>query len=143
LGAASFNKTSGSSFSYKVAVAGTYQYHCNVHFTLGMAGSFTAAATEVGENRISPQPDAVRLEQNYPNPFNARTVIRFGLPASQRVTLKVYSTIGKETATLVDGVLPAGSFAVPFDGGDLASGVYYYKLVTERYANTRRFVLSK
>jgi len=143
VGASSFHAGSGSSFSYWVDVAGTFHYRCDFHFGSGMVGSFTASATGVGGNRISSQPDAVRLEQNYPNPFNARTVIRFSLPTSEKVSLKVYSILGEELATLVDGAMPAGSFTVPFDGSALASGVYYYRLSTDRQSETRRFVLLK
>jgi plastocyanin len=143
LGAASFNKTSGSSFSYKAAVAGTYQYQCDLHVGLGMVGSFTASATGIGRERISLQPETVRLEQNYPNPFNAVTVIRFSLPVSQKVTLKVYSVLGKEMATLVDGMVPAGAAAVSFDASALTSGVYYYRLAADQVAGVKRFILLK
>ncbi len=142
-GAASFHHASGSAFTYPVAATGTYQYRCDNHFGLGMTGSFTAATTGVGEKWIFIQPNAARLEQNYPNPFNAHTVIRFDLPVSQRVLLKVYSVLGKEMEILVDGVMPAGGFAVPFDASALVSGVYYYMLVTDRYTETKRLVLLK
>jgi hypothetical protein len=108
-----------------------------------MTGSFVAAETGVADERVSPVPGAFRLEQNYPNPFNSSTVIRFTLPAAQKAVLKVYSLTGQEFATLLDGVVPAGEFAVRFDGGPLASGVYFYRLVTGRNADTRRLILLK
>ncbi len=92
--AASFNVTSGTTFSYPVLVAGTYNYKCDVH--TGMNGSFTATVTDVGESVTALQPASFQLAQNYPNPFNARTVIKFNLPVAQQVKLKVYSLTGAE-----------------------------------------------
>jgi plastocyanin len=142
-GALTFHNGSGSVFSYAVLVPGTYLYQCDLHHASGMTGSFTAAVTGVEVKSDAIAPESFRLEQNFPNPFNSSTVIRFTLPASQRAALKLYSVTGEDLATLFDGVAPAGVFAVRFDGGSLASGVYYYRLITERYADTRRLVLLK
>ena len=111
-------------------------------YTMNSANT-TPTSAGIGEDRASMLPIALRLEQNYPNPFNAQTSIRFDLPVSQKVTLKVYSILGKEMATLVDGVMPAGSITVPFDAIGLASGVYFFRLVADRQADSRRFVLLK
>jgi plastocyanin len=142
-GAATFHSGSGSSFSYKVAVSGTYQYHCDFHFGAGMAGSFVATGTGIEENQTSVTPGAFMMEQNYPNPFNSSTVIRFTLPGTQQAELKLYSVTGKEIATLVDGIVPAGGYAVPVDGSLLPSGIYFFKLVTEGFSETKRMVLIK
>ena len=73
------------------------------------------------------------LEQNYPNPFNPTTQIRFDLPAAGRVELKVYDILGHEVRTLVDGIRPAGSYSVTWDGRDatgktVSSGIYLCRL---------------
>ena len=140
-GAASFHVASGTTFSYPVLIAGTYDYKCDVH--TGMNGSITATVTDVEESVTALQPASFQLAQNYPNPFNARTFIKFNLPVAQPVKLKVYSVTGAEIATLLDGFMPAGEFTVPFDGSKLASGVYFYRLITEKYIDTKRLVLAK
>jgi plastocyanin len=141
--ALTFHSATGSTFSYQVQVAGTYNYQCDFHFASGMTGSFTASVTDVENQDTGQQPQVFRLEQNYPNPFNSSTVIKFTLPASQRVTLKVYSVTGEVLAALLDTNLPAGNYTVPFDAGLLASGIYFYQLVTDRFAQTKRLVLAK
>ncbi len=73
-------------------------------------------------------PGRFTLGQNYPNPSNPRTTITFEIGASSTVSLKVYDLLGREIATLVDGEMLPGTYAREFDGGNLASGVYYYRL---------------
>lgn len=76
---------------------------------------------------------------NYPNPFNPSTTIRYQLPNAGHVTLKVYDMLGREVATLVDGVKEVGSYSATFDGEKLASGVYIMRLVA-RSADGKDFV---
>jgi hypothetical protein len=83
------------------------------------------------------------LHQNYPNPFNPSTSIAYAVKDAGLVTLKVYSIDGREVATLVNGVLPAGAYTVNFDAKDLASGVYLYKLEVNGYSATHKMVLMK
>jgi plastocyanin len=142
-GAASFHVATGSTFSYPVLVAGTYDYQCDFHFSSGMTGSFSATVSGVPEAGISLQPAAFQLTQNYPNPFNSRTVIQFNLPVAQHVKLIVYSVTGAEIATLLNESMPAGQYTVPFEAGNLASGIYFYQLATERFVDTKRLVLAK
>jgi hypothetical protein len=73
-------------------------------------------------------PSGISLDQNYPNPFNPSTSIRFQVPEPGRVSLKVYSLLGQEVATLVDDVRSAGTYLATFDARGLASGVYFYRL---------------
>ncbi len=74
-------------------------------------------------------PKEIALDQNYPNPFNPSTSIRFALPESETVTLRVYDTLGRPAATLLDQKPhTAGTHTVRFDGAGLASGVYLYRL---------------
>ncbi|TVR35774.1 MAG: T9SS C-terminal target domain-containing protein, partial [Balneolaceae bacterium] len=73
-------------------------------------------------------PSEVKLEQNFPNPFNPVTVINFALPSRTDVTLSVYDAIGRRVATLVDEQLNPGMHTVTFDGSQLSSGVYLYRL---------------
>ncbi len=73
-------------------------------------------------------PVSPRLEQNYPNPFNPSTTIRYELPERSHVVLAVYSILGQEVATLVEGEKGAGCHEVKFDALHLASGVYVYRI---------------
>lgn len=68
------------------------------------------------------------LSQNYPNPFNPVTTISYQIPTDGFVTLKVYDVLGKEVATLVNGQKLSGSYIVQFDGSNLSSGIYFYKI---------------
>lgn len=88
-------------------------------------------------------PDAPLFLAAYPNPFREQATLRYALPASGRVTIKVYDMLGRETATLVDGVLPAGTHTVHFEAPHLASGVYLYRLETAGHATTRKMLLVK
>jgi hypothetical protein len=92
------------------------------------------------ENEV---PVDFQLAQNYPNPFNPMTNIRFDLNGIGHVSLKVYNVLGQEVATLVDGRLEAGTYEVPFDATELASGVYFYKLSAASQTETRKMVLLK
>ncbi len=84
-----------------------------------------------------------RLDANYPNPFNPTTVITYQLATDSRVSLKVYDILGREVATLVAGEQIAGTHTVQFNGARLASGVYFYRLVTGTHEATRKMVLLK
>jgi hypothetical protein len=89
------------------------------------------------------QPSVFYLGQNYPNPFNPSTNIKYSIPADGNVSLKVYDLLGKEVATLVNEPQQAGTFDVVFDGANLASGVYYYQLITGELAATKKLMLTK
>jgi len=78
-----------------------------------------------------------------PNPANPATTIHYTLPASARVTLSVYSVTGQIVATLVDRPMTAGRHSVVFDGSNLASGVYFYRLETPGFAKTGKMLLVK
>ncbi len=77
------------------------------------------------------------LLQNYPNPFNPSTTICFTLPRHSHVTLKVYDVLGREVTTLVDGELNAGEHSIVFDARYLPSGVYFYRLMTPTFIQTK------
>jgi len=84
------------------------------------------------------------LDQNYPNPFNPKTVIRFGLPQDAKVSLKIYNALGELVQTLIDQeVLNAGSYEKEFDASSLPSGVYIYRLSSDKFNATKKMVLMK
>ncbi|MDH7605353.1 MAG: T9SS type A sorting domain-containing protein, partial [Melioribacter sp.] len=83
------------------------------------------------------------LYQNYPNPFNPKTVISFNLPNTGFVTLKVYDILGKEITTLVDEHKLPGIYEINFDGTNISSGVYFYKLITSSGFITKKMVIAR
>lgn len=83
------------------------------------------------------------LITNYPNPFNPSTIISYQLRVSNYVSLKVYDIAGNEVISLVNGKQDAGTHRVEFDGSRYSSGVYFYKLETENFSDTKRMMLIK
>lgn len=93
-------------------------------------------------------PHAFALHYNYPNPFNPETVIQYEIPQQAEVKLEVYNTIGQRIRTLVDAETAPGTYQVMWDGRDdggirVASGLYFYRLKTDAFVNTKRMLLLK
>ena len=84
-----------------------------------------------------------QLAQNFPNPFNPITKIQYQLPEPAFVTIKVYDILGNEIATLVKEEKIAGSYEVGFDGSELTSGVYYYRITAGNFSQTKKMILLK
>lgn len=91
----------------------------------------------------SPLPDEYSLRQNFPNPFNPVTTIRYSLPEQTHVKLVVYDLLGREVEELVNRKELPGAKTVQFEAGNLASGVYFYRLSTENYSETRKLIILK
>jgi len=88
-------------------------------------------------------PKQYSLSQNYPNPFNPVTNIKYRIPKSNFVFLKVYDILGKEIQILVNQEQAAGTYEVNWDASKLPSGIYIYKLTTESFTETKKAVLIK
>ncbi len=88
-------------------------------------------------------PSSYSLGQNYPNPFNPITNVKFSILNSGNVKIVVYDVMGREVQTLVNGRLQPGTYETSFDGSMLNSGVYFYKMVTDGYTETKRMLLIK
>ncbi|MBM4169664.1 MAG: PKD domain-containing protein [Ignavibacteria bacterium] len=99
--------------------------------------------TDVVDTEASAIPKVFALEQNYPNPFNPATTIRFALPRSCHVELKIYNAIGQEVAELVDADFVPGNYSVQWNPGMMPSGVYYSRLRAGDYVDTKSMVLLK
>jgi len=94
--------------------------------------------------QVSPAvPEGFALSQNYPNPFNPSTTIRFSLPKSSYVTLKVYNLLGQEIEILVNGLRTAGTYKVEWNSRNLPSGVYFYGLTAGTATATSKMILLK
>jgi len=88
-------------------------------------------------------PSSYTVSQNYPNPFNPTTKINFALPKSGLVTLKIYDMLGKEVATLVNEVKNVGTYTVDFNGANLSSGIYFYKVSVNGFSDVKKMMLIK
>jgi hypothetical protein len=88
-------------------------------------------------------PQEFSLDQNYPNPFNPSTTIKFELPKSSHVNLSVFDILGREVSVLVNERKDAGIHEVKFDGSNLASGVYFYRLQAGDFVATKKLILMK
>jgi hypothetical protein len=88
-------------------------------------------------------PSRFTLDQNYPNPFNPGTTIKYTIAQTGRVSLRVFNVLGKELATLADGIRTAGQHEVKFDATNFPSGLYFYRLEAGGQTETRRMELLK
>ncbi len=103
-------------------------------------------ATAVLETQDATTPESFALSQNYPNPFNPETTIRFDLPSSTDAELSLFNLSGQRVATLISGFREAGSYTLGWDGRDdagrdLASGMYFYRLIAGDQIETRKLML--
>jgi photosystem II stability/assembly factor-like uncharacterized protein len=88
-------------------------------------------------------PTAYRLEQNYPNPFNPSTGIKYSVPKSSFVNITVFDGLGRETETLVNGKKEAGNYEAVWNASGFASGLYFYRIQTEGFSDTKKMILLK
>jgi hypothetical protein len=101
-----------------------------------------SALTTVQDNH-SLIPTTIELRQNYPNPFNPTTKITYGIPSTMKVSLVVYNILGQQMITLVDQTQNPGNYEVVFNGANLASGVYFYRLITGNLVLTKKMMFLK
>jgi photosystem II stability/assembly factor-like uncharacterized protein len=106
-------------------------------------GLIKYTGTNAISNNNNGVPTEFKLEQNFPNPFNPSTTIRFALPKTGFVTLKVYDAIGKEVETLVSENMNAGLQEISYDASKLNSGIYFYRIYANGFTDTKKMVLVK
>jgi hypothetical protein len=102
--------------------------------------------TSVEEKNTVPQ--NLILHQNYPNPFNPTTNIEYSIPSNVKletsnINLKIYDVLGREIKTLVNEIQKPGNYKIQFDGSNLSSGVYYYRIKYDSFVQTRKMLLLK
>jgi hypothetical protein len=100
----------------------------------------TGSVNSIAQNT---NPSTFKLLQNYPNPFNSSTVISFTLPERSNIALDIFDLLGREIAVVFSGSLEAGSHTIRFDGKDIPSGIYFYRLNRGKIVETRKMVLVK
>ena len=130
-----------------VYTAATFPGYFNLKFERASNGFVcwrdAGQATATGVREVAALPVAYALHQNYPNPFNPSTTIRYGLPSRSMVSLTIYNAIGQQVAVLQQGEKEAGYHSVQFNASHLASGVYFYRLQTGAFVDTKKFLLLK
>ncbi len=135
-------------FGYRFNQAGQYPYFCRPHEALGMKGMITVETPLGVFDTDNAVPNQFSLAQNYPNPFNPQTVVSFSLQTDGPTTLTVFNILGQHVATVVDQVLPAGSYRVIWDSRDASgtlvpSGMYFYRLQSADRISTRKMVVMR
>ncbi len=107
-------------------------------------GLLSAGVVGVDENENT-VPEKYFISQNYPNPFNPSTVIQYGIPEESKVSIMVYNTIGQRVATLVDEFKTAGVYNITWNAGNLANGIYFYRITTsvQGFVETKKLLLLK
>ena len=109
-----------------------------------MQGAGKRNTTSVLDGTSLNIPNEFLLGQNYPNPFNPITVITYEVPQLTNVTIRVYDTLGRQVAVLVNNeAKEAGNNEVVFDATNLPSGVYFYRIFTEGFSDTKKMILMK
>jgi len=116
-----------------------------IYIIYGHENIITSVDDDIVNN---PLPRTYHLSQNYPNPFNPQTTIEYTIPRTSNVQLTVYNILGQHVTTLVDSKLPAGSYTVTWGGTDsygntVASGMYFYKIRTDDFTESKRMILLK
>ncbi|MCI0450252.1 MAG: YCF48-related protein [Chlorobi bacterium] len=154
-GAAVILKTvnGGANWSPQVSGVGNwlrsvYFVDASTGFVVGTSGTVlkttNGGGTPVGiQTSSSGIPEEFSLLQNYPNPFNPSTVISYQLADDGFVTLKIYDVLGKEVAVLVNEELKAGSYETKWNAGAFTSGIYFYKLQSGEFSETKKMILIK
>jgi hypothetical protein len=115
--------------------ATSFAYRCNTSFKFN-------TLTGIGNN-LNLIPTVFSLSQNYPNPFNPITKINYSIPKTNFVTIKVFDVLGREILTLVNDVKQPGYYTIDFDGSNIASGVYFYKMESGAFTDVKKFMLIK
>jgi len=109
----------------------------------GSPGSKNSVTTTLEEMNYKIIPDKFILSQNYPNPFNPATTISYSLPKAGNVTLKVYDILGREVAVLVDENKSAGNYHAIWNASGVTSGIYFYRITSGTFTETKKLMLMK
>ncbi len=148
-------KTSNGGINWNELVSNSSQYlyvvrflNSQTGFVFGRNGTIMKTTDAGGqitgkESEIQNIPLRSKLSQNYPNPFNPVTNIKFSIPISGFVKIMVYDMLGREITKLVNQQMQAGNYSVDWDAPNYPSGVYFYKLETDGFTESKKMVLTK
>ena len=142
-------KENGGQWNYLTSISLKNSGNISIKINDNASGNVVADAFRIirSGNITSVEPTEIPndfiIYQNYPNPFNPATTIKFRINSRQNISIKVYDILGNEIATLVNEVKEVGSYEVNFNGENLASGVYFYRVITEKETSTMKMILLK
>ena len=145
-------KTTNGGTDWTSQSSGTINYLYGVSFTDSNNGTAVGdygkilrttngGVTFIEDENNFTQPKDFLLKQNYPNPFNPSTSIRYSVPRSTIVVIKVYDILGNEIETLVNEEKPIGIYEITWNAENLPSGVYFYRLQTDNFVEIKKMVL--
>lgn len=134
----------------RIQITQTGKYQAFVNYGIGYMGSEVKTVSNmsnpcesIGIISASEITGSYKLYQNYPNPFNPVTKIKFEVPVSGFISIRIYDVMGREVEILINENLHYGSYEVTFDGADKASGIYYYKITTDNFQEVKKMILVK
>ncbi|MEJ2050364.1 MAG: T9SS type A sorting domain-containing protein [Calditrichota bacterium] len=130
------NNTPGSYSCYEIFTA---QYSSWPEFTQWNL----SVLTDISEPALTDIPNKFEILQNYPNPFNPTTMIKFSIPISARVEIDFYTLSGQKLGTLTNKNYPAGTHQIKFNGENLSSGIYLYRIKAGDFVQVRKMILLK
>jgi len=147
-------RTTNSGAQWITASSGTTNWLEKVFFSDAMNGTIVGSTGTilrttnggvvwVAEEPPTALPRELTLSQNYPNPFNPTTEIRYSIVKQAFVSLKVFDLLGKEVATLVNEVKQPGTYEVQWEAAGVASGIYFYRIITADFIATKKMVVVK
>ncbi len=150
LGAYNYKRNSVMSTGYLTPVCAVYKVGTSKYSAFAYAGQGPVSVYFNQENLVTSItpisgniPGSFELKQNFPNPFNPSTTIRFNIPQTGFVSLKVFDVLGNEVTTLVNEELSANSYEISLNAAGLSSGVYFYKLVSGDFIDVKKMMLIK
>lgn len=125
---------------WKIVCASGYGGTAQINNVEMFSDTLAIVGVNPGNNTV---PEEYSLSQNYPNPFNPTTKIDYNIRSNGVVTLKIYSVLGEEVATIVDGFKSAGKYTVDFNASHISSGIYFYTLRSGDFTATKKMILIK
>ena len=138
------NELVNYTFTDKKLNSGAYQYRLK---QVDFNGNYEYYSPANNTDMIIGKPGSFDLGQNYPNPSNPKSKIDFQIPFDGKVSLKVYDILGKEITTLIDEFKAADFYTVEFDGSNIASGIYFYRIIADgnnqKFTKTLKMILVK
>jgi len=135
-GAGYSNSPRSYSFTDKNVFEGTYNYRLKQIDNIGNYKYSDIVEITVNHHSLS-----FELFQNYPNPFNPATKIMFNIPSEDQVEIKVFNALGLEIATLLNEKMPGGAHSIEFNAENLSSGIYFYRIISGKYSETKKMIL--